>query len=691
VSSTLNDHIWSWTISSSLDPGSYRIKISWISDTSVYDFTEYFDLIEPPDPEITAVTQPNNLSEWVLGESYLITWEYQHITGSVMIQLYDGASLEEILTISTSCDGNWIWTLPTNLDPGLNYRIKISWTSNSTIYEYSDYFSIIEPPPVPPADVTATISGDNVLVAWEEPESGDCVIEIAQPNSSSVWDVHTTNEITWTSNNCGYNVKIQLYEGTSLVTMLTASTSNEGSFSWTIPALAGGTDFSIKITCLSDPSCYDYSDYFEIIGNIEEVEYIYDDGVAENATAWNEEGNERAVWFSAQGGPCQVVGGSMHIYDGSWPAGNILTPFTAAVWAYDEATGLPGEMLTFVEVVPTDYFWVSFEFEEPAVVEGTEFFLGYVQGGTYPDCAGISVDETAPVMNRSYKHYLIGGDPWMISSYQDFMLRAILIGPTMREVTLSTKNPVVDFSKLTAYEGTVSKSLPNEPQFSNETVRVQYAPIKEQRQSIAQAGYGRTESEFTGNYNIYRNDSVLDYALASFGNFMTNGRPLDSYSVYRLLEIDENNPDNWDLLSSSEVNLFYIDDEWADLPEGTYKYAVKAIYSNGVSEATFSDTLDRPVFIDDNEIVINHSICISIYPNPFNPETNISFELADDGVVHIEAYNIKGQKVATVLEKQMTAGAHSVVWNAVDQISGIYFLHFEANGESDVKKVILLK
>ncbi|MDP8220979.1 MAG: T9SS type A sorting domain-containing protein [Candidatus Stygibacter frigidus] len=57
----------------------------------------------------------------------------------------------------------------------------------------------------------------------------------------------------------------------------------------------------------------------------------------------------------------------------------------------------------------------------------------------------------------------------------------------------------------------------------------------------------------------------------------------------------------------------------------------------------------------------------------------------------MEIYNIKGQKIDTVLEQQMSAGAHSVIWNAEGQNSGIYFLRFEAGDQCDVKKVILLK
>ena len=55
------------------------------------------------------------------------------------------------------------------------------------------------------------------------------------------------------------------------------------------------------------------------------------------------------------------------------------------------------------------------------------------------------------------------------------------------------------------------------------------------------------------------------------------------------------------------------------------------------------------------------------YPNPFNPTTTISYDLANDGNVAIDIYNIKGQKVKTLVNDRQNAGAHTVVWNGQDE------------------------
>ena len=79
------------------------------------------------------------------------------------------------------------------------------------------------------------------------------------------------------------------------------------------------------------------------------------------------------------------------------------------------------------------------------------------------------------------------------------------------------------------------------------------------------------------------------------------------------------------------------------------------------------------------------------YPNPFNPATTIEFNLLKASDVRIEVYNIAGQKIQTLLNKNMTAGNHQAEFNAENLSSGVYFYKIEAGEFQDVKKMILLK
>jgi len=82
---------------------------------------------------------------------------------------------------------------------------------------------------------------------------------------------------------------------------------------------------------------------------------------------------------------------------------------------------------------------------------------------------------------------------------------------------------------------------------------------------------------------------------------------------------------------------------------------------------------------------------ISVYPNPFNPETNISYQLAEDSAVKIAVYNVKGQLVESLIDEKMPQGEHQIVWKANNLPSGIYYISFYANGKVQMKKTVLIK
>ena len=101
-----------------------------------------------------------------------------------------------------------------------------------------------------------------------------------------------------------------------------------------------------------------------------------------------------------------------------------------------------------------------------------------------------------------------------------------------------------------------------------------------------------------------------------------------------------------------------------------------------------------------NNVFVSKTELLGNYPNPFNPETTIKYNLQNNADVTLEIYNIKGQLVRTLVNNSQEAGSHNIVWNGKDSngnsvSSGIYFSNFGANsGNSDytsVKKIILLK
>ena len=95
-----------------------------------------------------------------------------------------------------------------------------------------------------------------------------------------------------------------------------------------------------------------------------------------------------------------------------------------------------------------------------------------------------------------------------------------------------------------------------------------------------------------------------------------------------------------------------------------------------------------PLFIDEipNEISLNQN-----YPNPFNPTTNISFSLPEKAQVKLVIYSTLGQKVATLVDKSVVAGSHTVTWEAQNNASGIYFYRLFVDDVVKTQKMLLIK
>jgi hypothetical protein len=79
------------------------------------------------------------------------------------------------------------------------------------------------------------------------------------------------------------------------------------------------------------------------------------------------------------------------------------------------------------------------------------------------------------------------------------------------------------------------------------------------------------------------------------------------------------------------------------------------------------------------------------YPNPFNPSTTIQFSLPKASDTKLTVYNVLGQRVATLVNEHMTAGVHSVQFDARSIASGVYFYRLEAGSFVTSKKMLLLK
>ncbi len=79
------------------------------------------------------------------------------------------------------------------------------------------------------------------------------------------------------------------------------------------------------------------------------------------------------------------------------------------------------------------------------------------------------------------------------------------------------------------------------------------------------------------------------------------------------------------------------------------------------------------------------------YPNPFNPETTISFSLPEASNVKLNVYNLLGEKVASLINNNLSAGTHTAKFNANNLSSGVYIYKLDTPEFTETRKMLLLK
>jgi hypothetical protein len=298
----------------------------------------------------------------------------------------------------------------------------------------------------------------------------------------------------------------------------------------TVTAILNGTSTAVDISWLPPSGSY---------------EIIYDDGGKENFTVWAVAGNMNAVKFTPITGGVQINAGKVNIGDAAnYAAGTdplLLAPFQIAVYDATGPGGVPGAPIgSPIDVLPTSFGWNIFTFPTPISVTGN-FYLVMIQGGAPPNAAGLAVDETTNKL-RSYSRFVTGNGPWLPAS-GNYMIRAVVTGqggPLDTDATASkteiTANPI---------EGLI---------------------------------YDHTPASVTG---VEGNADYVPTVIP--------------YTVWRLLEGQEGNEALWGApIASNITGTSTVDNGWPSLPDGPYRWAVKAGYPvNRLSPPTFSNVIGK--------------------------------------------------------------------------------------------------
>ncbi|UCF06852.1 MAG: T9SS type A sorting domain-containing protein [bacterium] len=198
-----------------------------------------------------------------------------------------------------------------------------------------------------------------------------------------------------------------------------------------------------------------------------------------------------------------------------------------------------------------------------------------------------------------------------------------------------------------------------------------------------------TLAEFTT--FVYDNYLIVNWMTASEINNA-------GFNLHRALSVDGKKIQINNGLIPTQGNEFrgasysYIDTDVAD--GVTYYYWLESVDLDG------STTLNGPVissFATEGETTTPVAFMLAQnYPNPFNPITVIRYDLSVDCHVRLEVYNIRGQRVATLVDEYQNNGTKIASWNGKNEnnavvSSGVYFYKLQAGTFTRIKKMVLLR
>lgn len=195
------------------------------------------------------------------------------------------------------------------------------------------------------------------------------------------------------------------------------------------------------------------------------------------------------------------------------------------------------------------------------------------------------------------------------------------------------------------------------------------------------------------NYSNSQNgEGGTDILSDNDGNIYVAGGSND----FTTIKYNSNGDSLWAMIYNGPSNMF-------DIASAMTIDNLNNIYVTGKSHSGIANNYDIATLkysqsttsVREEQNLVDNYRLYQNYPNPFNPKTIISCELGDSYFTSLKIFNILGKEIATLVNKEQTAGSYSVEWDAADISSGVYFyiLRIEsASGIfSEIKQMILLK
>jgi hypothetical protein len=523
----------------------------------------------------------------------------------------------------------------TQLNDIYRYAVKAMYTGNRLSEpSLSNVVNIVNDNIVPPVNLNAYVTNQNVLLNWEAPAR-----EILRTSSINAL---STKKIT---NNDRFLEGYNIYRNEEFIASVT---SNIYSF----------VDVSLDLATYEYYVTASYTLEESAPSNIVSVEVIEAEEILppSNLTASVEHDEVTLSWF---------------------PPGIVLNRDLNAYKIYRNncyIEQVPANIQTFTD---TDLVNMEYTYHVTAIYDSAES-----ESSNSVTAMVAVVDPDFTLFNDSFEEYdnfaleipnwiLVDGD--MALTYG---MDNITFDSSEQEMAFTVFNPSATTPALTGQE-----TLPH----TGDKYLASFAAIAEPN-------------------NDWIISETIQIGYNSFISFWAKSLS-DIYGLERfnvLVSLGSSDTEDFQVISGN--SYVEVPTEWTNYAYSLEQFSCQTIRVaiQCVSDDAFSLFIDDIVVASDQGVDNDDSEEVYIttlnsnYPNPFNPETTISYSLAKQSKVSLQVFNILGQKVKTLVNETNNAGSHTVVWNGKDEsgnavASGVYFYRLKSGTMSQTNKMILMK
>ncbi|HPG40252.1 MAG TPA: Ser-Thr-rich GPI-anchored membrane family protein [bacterium] len=627
---TANNNFYTWTIPDSLAPGNdYKVRITSVANNTVWDEGNApFTIADKP---AIIVTAPNGGETWLKKSLQVISWSSVGEVGEqVKIDLYKDGSLLTTVHEATTNDDSLVWIVPDTLVAGDDYRIRITALDDNAVWDESDaLFTITDIPQ----------------------------LSLTSPNGGEYWLKGSPQTITWNSlGNVSANLKIDLYKNGNFDRLINMNAANTGSLNWTVPAnVSSGKYYQVKITSIADKTLWDASDSLFTITDHPKLTITSPNG----GETWYKNSMQTITWQNTG-----LVGDEVKIE--LYKNGTLTTTISettvnddSLLWTIPPALASGDDYKIHITSTSNDTVWDESDsqfsiIERPSItlieptggetlIKGTMQIIAWNKTGDIGSLVKIELFKSG-TLNSMIRAATANDDslawdvPFTLPSAADYTIKITsLVNPDWHDSsdrTFAIRNPQPVAVNLLTPADAVIITNPI-PQFS------------------------WTSSEFATSYRL-----------------QVAGDPL-----FTMPAIDVET----DSCSFTPA---------AELTSGVWRWRVQAGNETGTSQwsAVFTFHLESSGILDyDSQAIPEHYFLAQNYPNPFNPVTTIKCGLPQAGYVEVKVFNLAGQLLDVLLERQLPPGTATLTFNASHYPSGIYYYVMSAGEFRDVKKMLLVK